>query len=162
MRASYVGWGDRAHQKVTTVYKRACKQRGEDPILTGKSTSMKVYREEYVAGFISGYYNMLWRARNAGETGGQALVLAGRKDDVDEAFYREFPHLRPKAAVGNNGEGRIAQRRRKQREYRPTKADIRAMERRNSAAGRAGAMAGKRAAEEVQVQQSRKPGALDG
>lgn len=161
-----MGWGGNEGSgplKVTRVYKRACQQKGVDPkTLTGKGNSMKVYREEYVKGFVSGYYNLLWRARNAADTGGGELVLANRKEMVDDAFYDAFPELRPKAEVGNNGEGRVKHTQRKAREYKATKADMKRWERANSAAGRAGANAGKRAAEEVKVNKATKPGAING
>jgi hypothetical protein len=157
--AKLMGYGDStsATAKVTRLYKRACEARGEDATLTGRSMNVKVFREEYVNGFISGLYNNLWRARNAADTGGAELVLAGRKEDVDEAFYAEYPHLRPKAAVGNGGEGRVAQRRR----MAWTKADQKRWERSQTAAGRAGSAAGKRAADEVNIKSGKRPDAIN-
>jgi hypothetical protein len=57
---------------------------------------MKLYRDSYAQGFVKEYayrlYNMRM-SRGAVDTG---LVLANRKEQIDEAFYTRFPDRRPK------------------------------------------------------------------
>ncbi len=149
-----MGWGGEGTQgpnKVTRVYKRACKERGEDAALTGRSMNVKLFRETYADGFKTEFWNRLWRARNATMTESTgAVVLANRKDEVDEAFYERFPHLRP-APKGSReiGEGKSTKAKRLRG---PTKAEIeREYKRRYSVAGQAGRAAGARAASEVEV-----------
>lgn len=149
-----MGWGGEGTQgpnKVTRVYKRACKARGEDAAMTGRSMNVKLFRETYADGFKTEFWNMLWKARNANVTeSAGAVVLANRKEDVDEAFYQMFPNLRP-APEGSReiGEGKST----KAKKLRgPTKAEIeREYKRRYSAAGQAGRAAGSRAARDVEV-----------
>jgi hypothetical protein len=148
--ARLMGYGDTgsATAKVTRLYKKACAARGEDAVLTGRSMSVTLFRETYADGFQTEFYSMLYRARNAADQGGGgALVLADRKDKVTEAFYDRFPNLRPvKAkAIGENVKSKRA------RQYRQTKADIEREIRRMGPAGRAGASAGRKAANEVDV-----------
>ena len=153
--AKLMGYGDTnsATAKVTNMYKRECKKRGEDPTLTGRGMSVKAFRESYSEGFLGEFYQQLWRARNAIDTGSAALVLAGRKEAVDEAYYERFPNERP----GNEraiGEGKAS----KNRRARADSAAMRArMDRMNSAAGRAGSNMGRKAAREVNVESSGTP-----
>lgn len=84
--------------KASTLFKRACKARGEDPsILLGKGNSVATYRESFANGFVDQIRTRLWRLRNnrGQETG--ALVLKSRKADVEELFYTDYPERRPKA-----------------------------------------------------------------
>lgn len=138
-----MGWGREAAQKVTTVYKRACKQRGEDPVVVGKGLSVKVYREAYTESFCSELWHRLHRARNAVDDNSGALVLANRKENVDEAFYQLFPDMRPSDVPVKVGASR------KRKAW--TKADEARWAKRNGIAGQAGRAAGERAAAEVDV-----------
>lgn len=96
-----MGWGSQAAQKVTKVYIQACKERGEDPKVVGKRLNAKTYRESYADGFVAEIRARLRRMRaTAAES--TALVLAGRNEAVEEAFYEQFPHLRPKPAVAGS------------------------------------------------------------
>ena len=151
-----MGWGGNGTNgpvRVTAAYKRACKQRGEDPVLTGRKMNVKDYRAQYAAGFTDQFYTRLYQARNAaGIAGSGELVLANRKDTVDEAFYDLYPHLRPSTDPVKPSS--------KPRKYKWTAADQRRYERANSAAGRAGANAGRSAADEVDVNATKRQGRL--
>lgn len=144
--ARMMGYGDTnsATAKVTNMYKRACKARGEDAALTGRGTSVQAFKEAYVASFTSELHNRLWRARNAASTGGGELVLANRKADVDEAFYELYPHLRPSDVPAT-----MTTKTRRRSSW--TAADERRWARQNSAGGQAGQNAGRRAASEVDL-----------
>lgn len=143
--AKMMGYGDTtsATAKVTNMYKRACKARGEDPALTGRGTSVTAFRESYTNGFCSELWSRLHRARNAASTDGTALVLHNRKDAVDEAFYSLFPSQRPGTDVTPSKKSR--------RRSAWTAADQRRYDRANSAGGRAGSNAGRAAAREVDL-----------
>lgn len=82
--------------KARRLYSAEAEARGEDPKeLMGQGNSVKTYRESYGQGFADEVYYRLRRMR--ADTGGQsgALVLAGRKDAIKEAFYEKFPQYRP-------------------------------------------------------------------
>lgn len=151
--AKLMGWGEPGTGKggaarVTSAYKRACRARGEDPVLTGKGVDVKAFREAYATAFITEFYSRLMRARDSVDTGGAELVLANRKDKVDEVFYNLYPQFRPdKVATTDNKPAP------KPRPMRWTKADERRAMRMSGAAGQAGRAAGKRAASEVNINQ---------
>lgn len=162
IRIAYLmGWGGTgsATAKVTNMYKRACKARGEEPALTGRSTSVKAFREQYAESFATEFWNMLWRARNSRETGGAELVLAGREDAVNAAFYERFPDLKPKPALPYKDDRTDAQKARDER--RALREMAKRMDRANSAGGRAGSRAGRTAAREVDVSATKRPSSLD-
>lgn len=151
-----MGWGGEGTKgpgKATTMFKRACKARGEDAsALLGKGNNVKNFRSVYVDEFTTAIWYRLWDARNAieKETGG--IVLHGRSERVDEAVYERWPHLRPVPMERSIGEepkrsaARIAaDERRWQKE-----AEKRAAKR-YTKAGRAGASAGRAAADEVSI-----------
>lgn len=142
-----MGWGDKAHVKVTKLYKEECERRGEPAVMAGKGNSMKTYREAFSSAFPSTLWDRLWRARQAADASGGALVLASRKERVDEEFYRLYPHLRPKPAT------EVATTSKKvSRQSGWTKADQMRWERLNeSTAGKLGNSAGAAAAREVNV-----------
>lgn len=83
--------------KVRKMFAEEAKARGEDPsVLLGKGNNMKLFRESYAQGFVNEYayrLRMMRASRGAMETG---LVLAGRKEQIDEAFYAKFPDRRPR------------------------------------------------------------------
>jgi len=81
------------------MYIAECKVRGEDPVLTGKGNSVKLYRESFAESFVVGINERLYFMRiNSGVNSTGELVLVNRKENVDEAFYNAFPNLRPKPA----------------------------------------------------------------
>lgn len=74
---------------------------GEDPsVFSGQGNDMKAYRASYATGFVSTIRSRLRTmaegrlVENAG-----ALVLASRKENINEAFYDRYPDRRPKPAV---------------------------------------------------------------
>lgn len=156
--AKAMGWGEPGTGKggaarVTSAYKRWCKKIGETPDLTGRDMSVSVYKEAYIQGFLNEFIERLGKARNAADvmTGGE-LVLANRKESVDEAFYDLFPDQRP---------SNLPAARSSSRSRGWTAADKRRVERMFGRAGQAGRGAGKRAASEIDVSARRRPGALD-
>jgi hypothetical protein len=97
-RIAELVFGQRGHQeglKVGRLYKEACAQRGEEPVVSGRNMNAKTYREVYAREFVERLNRRLREARDAANSTGGALVLHGRKERVDEAFYTQFPELRP-------------------------------------------------------------------
>lgn len=106
VRASEMLWGTRDPGKVGRLYLKECKERGETPALVGRGVTGKVYREQYADEFVYVLSRRLQAARNAADNVGGGLVLHGRKERVQEAFYTHFPHMRPstEAAVYESAE----------------------------------------------------------
>lgn len=99
--ARIMGWGttNSATARVTAAYKRACRARGEDPTVVGRNVNAKTYRASFASSFVSRMYSRLREMRlHAGQDQTGELVLADRKDLVDEAFYQQFPDKRPMTA----------------------------------------------------------------
>lgn len=97
-RISALMWGAPTHSnnaKVTKLYAKACEARGEDALVAGRKISAKDYRETYARSFTYAVSGRLREARDAADSVGGGLELAGRKERVDEAFYAEFPNYRP-------------------------------------------------------------------
>lgn len=84
--------------KVRKLFKEEAIARGEDPtVLLGKGNSVKAFREDYAGGFVA---TMRSRLRNMRASRGEnetGLVLAGRLETVNEAFYERYPQYRPAA-----------------------------------------------------------------
>lgn len=98
IRISKLIWGDGSHSnnaKVTRLYAKACAARGEDPAVAGRSVSAKDYRTVYARSFTNGVGRRLREARDAADSIGGAVVLGGRAERIDEAFYELFPTMRP-------------------------------------------------------------------
>jgi hypothetical protein len=142
--AERMGWV-KGGAKVTRLYKAACEARGEEPILTGQGTMVDDYIVGYCDGFKNEFWSNLWHARQAVDAvidGG--MVLHGREDRIKEAAYQRWPELRPSTEV--------AKRETKPVKYKPpTRAELRAMEKRSNATARAGARTGAKAAAEVDI-----------
>lgn len=90
-----------AHGKVQKFYQAECAKRGEPAKVSGRGIQVDVYRDAYARGFIN---ELGYRLRNAAEAvdkqaGG--LVLHGRKERVDEAYYVLFPQYRPRTQEEN-------------------------------------------------------------
>jgi hypothetical protein len=143
--AQVMGWV-KGGAKVTRLYKQACAAKGEDPVLTGRDMSVAQYRASYAEGFTSEFWRRLWRARETVDSTGQDLVLHGRKDKVDEAFYTLFPHLRPDPAALTK---RTKSPAIKQRKW--TQADQKRLLASQSAAAQAGKSRGEDAARQVEI-----------
>lgn len=136
-----------AHAKVAKVYKSECERRGEEPALDGRGVSAQLFREEYANAFIVTFSDRLQAAADAADATGGALVLHGRKERVDEAFYSYFPQHRPQAVA--KAEKAPATKSREPRKW--TGKDEAAYQRRQSAAAQAGRSAGRRAAQSVEI-----------
>lgn len=149
--AEMMGWV-KGGAKVTRLYKAACEKRGEDAVLTGQGMNLEDYRAMYTEAFKSRFWQNLWRARSAIDAemrDGGGLVLHGREERVKEAVYQRWPNLRPVPAERGIGESAASKA---TRFKGPTAAEMRKRERQqNGAAGRAGAMAGRKAADEVSI-----------
>lgn len=84
------------NRKVTNIFKAECERRGEDhSALLGRGNNMATYRESYADGFVNQFWDRLTRMRQAHGAESGALVLASRKENVDEAFYEKYPTYRP-------------------------------------------------------------------
>jgi hypothetical protein len=94
-------WGCGAGQeaknrsKVQRIYLAQCRQRGEDPRVTGLGHQTDIYREAYARSFYRTLKDRLREARDAVDSFGGGVVLHGREERVDEAFYTLFPSRRP-------------------------------------------------------------------
>lgn len=97
-------WGPGKHgAKVTRLYEAACKARGEDPKVVGRSVNVKTYRESFARSYVGRISDRLWSMRQSAGMDSAAMELAGRKGAVEEAFYERFPHLRPSNRPGLPG-----------------------------------------------------------
>lgn len=92
--------------RVTKLYKAACIKRGEDPKVVGRQVNVKTFRATFAEAFASEIYHRLERMRATAGLEGSGLVLAGRKEVVDEAFYERFPDRRPRPVVEGETGGR--------------------------------------------------------
>jgi hypothetical protein len=67
-----------------------------------KTNRFGAYRESFAEAFVSRMCSRLEEMRMRGKeqvrTSGAELVLVGREEEVDEEFYRRFPHRRPLTA----------------------------------------------------------------
>jgi hypothetical protein len=86
--------------KVRRWYKIEAERRGEDTsALLGQGNMMSTYRTSYADGFVNELYLRLRRMkREHAEDQGGGLVLASARDNVNEAYYAEYPNHRPQAA----------------------------------------------------------------
>lgn len=107
IRIARLMWGDGSHSnnaKVTRLYAEACAARGEDPKVAGRSVNAKTFRESYADAFVSETRARLRRMKATAAEEGGVLVLAGREDAVNEAFYERYPELRPAASLPGTSE----------------------------------------------------------
>jgi hypothetical protein len=156
-------WGNgnlpAARSKVQRIYVRECRRRGEVPGATGLGYQTDAYRQSYARSFRETLHSRLAEARNAADSIGGVLVLHGRSDRVNEAFYELFPEYRPsntptpdrepcpKCAKAKSGYCRD------HNAVRWTATDQRRWERMtNSTSARAGAISGRAAAEGVTIE----------
>jgi hypothetical protein len=150
-----------ARSKVQRIYTREVAKRGEKAIASGLGFNYKLFREGYAEEFVATLTRRLMMARDAADTAGGGLVLHGRKDRVDEAFYIVFPAMRPDttpavpyvdpaANCPNCAKAKTTCR--QHPTYRWTKADeARENARRYGASAQAGRGAGQAAAEGVVI-----------
>ena len=167
VRISDLLWGNREKanlSKVGRLYKAECKARGEEALLAGRGVTGKVYREQYATEFVWTLDRRLRRAQDSAGQYGGGLVLHGRADRVDEAFYERYPHLRPKPAIAQATEQQCercaaAKKRKKDQSatckdhapWKPTKADYARAARHHSPAAVRGRAAGSAAAAHVEL-----------
>jgi hypothetical protein len=148
-----------SHAKVGQLYKEACALRGEDPKVSGRNINAKNYRELYAEEFVNELGRRLRRAQDGADSAGGTLVLAGRSERVDEAFYDRFPELRPSTTLVKSEPCEKCTKTKhasgKCQAHRPrayTKADDDRWERRhNSATAIQARSAGRQAAAEVEL-----------
>lgn len=167
-------WGNRDKvnlAKVGRMYKAECAKRGEKPALDGRGVTGKVYREQYASEFPWALDQRLRNARDAAGQYGGGLVLHGRSERVDEAFYSHFPEYKPKPAVEQATSSDCGACKKtkhesgKCKDHRPrpvTKADLARYARMQSPAARAGRAAGTAAASHVQLDRVGKDAVEDG
>lgn len=80
---------------VQRIYLRECARRGEPARASGLSHQTQTYREAYARSFMDTLAYRLREARDAADAVSGGVVLHGRADRVDEAFYTFFPERRP-------------------------------------------------------------------
>jgi hypothetical protein len=85
--------------KVGRVYAAECKRRGEEPMVAGRGVNGAAYRAQFAEQFVATLSMRLRQARDAAGRQGGGLVLHGRSERVQEAYYERFPQERPKPAV---------------------------------------------------------------
>jgi hypothetical protein len=89
-----MGWPEGTAPKIQKLYEKACKARGEDPVVAGRTVNAKLYRKSFAESYVSTVSTRLWEMRQSSE-GGTGMVLAGRSAAVREAYYERFPQFRP-------------------------------------------------------------------
>lgn len=144
-----------AADKASRLYGAACREHGSEPLLVGQGINMKVYVKQYVDAFRTELYWRLKAAVNGADSVRGAVVLASRKERVQDAFYEMFPHMRPVPAKTSD---ELAESDKPetdaQKARRIAKSDREYEERvakRSSVAGRAGTAAGTAAAKTVDL-----------
>lgn len=179
-RAAKLIWGETSHARAALVgkyYKEECAARGEAPALDGRGINAALYRDEFARSFVDELARRLRSARDAADSVGGALVLAGRAERILEAFYNVFPVFRPqpKTEVAEREtdlavpETAPARKGRAPKPYWETAAYRRETERLHSGVAYAARSAGKRAAADVPLDRTaparrvgRERGALEG
>jgi hypothetical protein len=96
--------------KVRAMFKAESLKRGEDPTpLLGKGVNVKGYRASYAAAFEDEIWRRLYYMKHSRGEQEQGLILASRAEDINEAFWEKYPHLRPAPAgtprIGNEQDG---------------------------------------------------------
>lgn len=160
-------WGNgdvaSARSRVQRIYAKECERRGEPVRAAGLSHDTKTYRDAYADSFINTLRYRLQAAHDAADSAGGVLVLAGRSDRVDEAFYDRYPAYRPSTEPVKPAEpcskckpGQPC------RAHRWTAADEKRWQRRyNSASALAGMASGAQAAEGVALRSTDRAARLD-
>lgn len=148
-----------ARQKVQRIYVKECQRRGEPVRAAGLGYQTDTYRQAYAEGFHDTLSYRLRDARDAADSVAGGLVMHGRLERVDEAFYGHFPNLRPQPVKDqpagepcpNCAKAKSGHCRRHPA-YTVTKADERRWDRmENSPSALAGKASGRHAAEGVVI-----------
>lgn len=164
-------WGNgevaAARSKVQRIYATEAARRGEAVAAAGLGFNAGDYRDAYARDFSDTLRMRLQDARNAADSVAGGLVLHGRQERVDEAFYTLFPSYRPTPA--NDTPATPAEpcprckaaksgHCREHPAYTVTKADRARWDRQlYGQSARAGGAAGRRAAEGVLIQRGHTP-----
>jgi Protein of unknown function (DUF2786) len=140
--------GAAAHARVGKLYKSECARRGETPALDGREINAKTYQAVYARQFGDTFGRRLREARDAADSIGGAIMLHGRSERVQEAFWDFFPEERPSDAPAVEETKPT-----KARKYRgPTQAQMdRAHRFYYSASAQAGTAAGRQAASQIEI-----------
>lgn len=154
-------WGNgtvaSARSKVQRIYLRECANRGETPRAVGLSHQTDTYRQAYARSFRDTLARRLRDARDAVDATGGALVMHGREERVDEAFYGLFPSYRPSTGPAPQPTpcdacAKAASGTCRPHTFRITKADRLRWDRAtNSPSARAGSANGREAAADVLI-----------
>jgi hypothetical protein len=84
-----------AHGKVHKLYLAECAARNEVPSVGGKGFQGKRYRDAYSNGFVDTFGWRLRDARSSVDAKQGGLVLHGRKERVQAAYFEAFPAKDP-------------------------------------------------------------------
>lgn len=107
-------WGSEAKSlrvKARKLFAKEAEARGEDPgALLGRDVNVKTFRTSYADGFLSEFHHRLYVMRTHRAEESTGLVLAGRKEAVDEAFYEEYPNLKPAGKLPSDRSAQECQR----------------------------------------------------
>lgn len=152
-RAAAMIWGATSHARAAQVgkwYKEECEARGETPALDGRGISAALYRDEFARSFVGEFEMRLRRARDASDSDGGVMVLAGRAERVQEAFWDEFPECRPRPVTDvAEVEKSPAKKERHRKPYWETAAYRKEQDRRFSDVATSARSAGRSAAADV-------------
>lgn len=94
-------WGEETrlkagpHAKVQKLYLAECEARGETPMVGGRGFIATRYRKAYAEGFTDQFGWRLRDARSAVDAKSGGLVLHGREERVQEAYWAEWPEKAP-------------------------------------------------------------------
>lgn len=92
-------WGNghdaAARTKVQRIYAAEAKRQGEEASASGLGFNAADYRDAYAGSFRDTLAYRLQAARDAADSVAGGVVLHGRRERVDEAFYALFPYYRP-------------------------------------------------------------------
>lgn len=82
--------------KVRKMFADEAAKRGEDASeLLGRGNDVRVYRKSYSDAFVNTFAGRLRMMRSARGAVDHSVVLASRKDEINEAIYAQYPRLRP-------------------------------------------------------------------
>lgn len=121
--------------------------------MVGRNVNAKTYRAAYADAFVERFRSRLWQARNAANSDGGTLVIHGRAERVEEAFFTHFPQYRPQPQPEVKEEEKPAGKPKKGRQLKSwTAADeVRYQRMHNSPAAVRARAAGQAAADGVEV-----------
>lgn len=149
-------WGQWTHSnsaKIGRIFKEECIKRGDNPDVMGRGFDNEVYRKAYAREFVWRVHDRLREARDAAGQKAGAIELSGRKDRVDEEFYKLFPEFRPQPTSAEPETPEAAGKLKKPKG--PTAAEMRRTNRLyHSPSAQAGAHAGYQAGSKVNIQRT--------